>query len=34
MNLAILIACAVGTTLPCVLLWFADERDRLRSRHA
>jgi hypothetical protein len=28
----ILIAAAVGTTVPCVLLWIADQRDRMRGR--
>jgi hypothetical protein len=32
MNMTILIASAVGTTVPCVLLWAADQRDRLRDR--
>jgi hypothetical protein len=34
MDLTILIAAALGTTLPCVLLWVADARDRLRERPA
>jgi hypothetical protein len=33
MNITILIACGVGTTLPCILLWAGDEHDRLRGRH-
>jgi hypothetical protein len=28
MDMTILIAAAVGTTLPCILLWFADQRPR------
>jgi hypothetical protein len=34
MDMTILIACAIGTTLPCVLLWVADQRDRMRGRPA
>jgi len=33
MDMTILIAAAAGTTLPCVLLWLADQRDRLRPQH-
>jgi hypothetical protein len=32
MDMTILIAAAIGTTLPCLLLWAMDQRDRLRSR--
>jgi hypothetical protein len=32
MTLTILIASAVGTTVPCIVLWVLDERERLRSR--
>ena len=32
MNLTILILTAAGTTLPCILLWALDQRDRLRDR--
>jgi hypothetical protein len=32
MNTAILILAAVGTTVPCVLLWVADQRKRLRDQ--
>jgi hypothetical protein len=28
MDMTILIAAAVGTTLPCILLWAADQRAR------
>jgi hypothetical protein len=28
MSLILLIAFAVGTTLPCIALWIADTRDR------
>jgi hypothetical protein len=31
MYMAILIAAAVATTIPCIVLWLADQRDRLRS---
>jgi hypothetical protein len=31
MTIGILIAAAVGTTAPCVGLWIADQRDRLRG---
>jgi hypothetical protein len=34
MDMTILTAFAVGTTLPCILLWVADQRDRLRGRTA
>jgi hypothetical protein len=30
MSLPLLIVFALGTTLPCIGLWVADERDRLR----
>jgi hypothetical protein len=30
MDFTILIAIAIGATLPCIILWVADERDRLR----
>jgi hypothetical protein len=30
MDMTILLAAAVGTTLPCVLLWVADQRDSRR----
>jgi hypothetical protein len=30
MNLIILSAAALGTTLPCVLIWAADARPRVR----
>jgi hypothetical protein len=32
MDMTILIAAAAGTTLPCILLWVADQRDRLGRR--
>jgi len=32
MDMTILIASAIGTTLPCIALWVADQRDRLRER--
>ena len=32
MDMTILIAAAIGTTVPCVALWVADQRYRLRSR--
>jgi hypothetical protein len=32
MDMTILITAAAGTTLPCVLLWAAEQRERLRSR--
>jgi hypothetical protein len=28
MNLIVLIAFGLGTTLPCIGLWMADQRDR------
>jgi hypothetical protein len=31
MSLPILILLALGTTLPCIYLWAADQRDRHRS---
>jgi hypothetical protein len=31
MSMTILIAAAVATTIPCIALWIADQRDRLRS---
>ena len=34
MNLTILIACAIGTTLPCIVAWAVDQRDRLRANSA
>jgi hypothetical protein len=34
MNMTILIACAIGSTAPCIGLWLADERARRRSRPA
>jgi hypothetical protein len=33
MNMTILIASAVGMIAPCVLLWVAEQRDRLRAGH-
>jgi len=33
MNMTVFIASGIGMTLPCILLWLADERDRLRARH-
>jgi hypothetical protein len=33
MDMTILIASAIGTTFPCVLLWIADQRDRMRAQH-
>lgn len=30
--MTILIFAAVGTTVPCVLLWVADQRKRVRDR--
>jgi hypothetical protein len=30
MSLPLLIAFALATTLPCIGLWIADERERLR----
>jgi hypothetical protein len=32
MDIGILIAAAVGTTAPCIGLWIADQRARLRGR--
>jgi hypothetical protein len=32
MNMTILIVSAVGMTVPCVLLWVADQRKRVRDR--
>jgi hypothetical protein len=34
MDMTILIAAAVATTLPCVVLWAVDQRDRLRGRRS
>jgi hypothetical protein len=34
MDMTILIAAAIATTLPCVALWLADQRDRMRGRAA
>jgi hypothetical protein len=31
MSLTLLIAFAVATTLPCISLWSADQRDRLAA---
>jgi hypothetical protein len=31
MNMTILVLAAVGTTIPCIVLWVADQRDRFRS---
>ena len=31
MNLLVLITFGLGTTLPCIGLWLADERDRLAA---
>jgi hypothetical protein len=28
MDMTILIASAIGTTLPCVVLWLSDQRNR------
>jgi hypothetical protein len=32
MSLVLLIAFALATTLPCIALWTADERDRIAAR--
>jgi hypothetical protein len=32
MDMTILIAFAIATTLPCILLWLADQRERLGGR--
>jgi len=32
MDMTILLLAAVGTTLPLIVLWIADQRDRRRSR--
>jgi hypothetical protein len=32
MTMTILILAAVGTTVPCVVLWVADQRKRLRDQ--
>jgi len=32
MDMTILIAFAIGTTLPCLLLWVADQRARSGAR--
>jgi hypothetical protein len=34
MSLILLIAFAVATTLPCVVLWMADARDRIAATGA
>jgi hypothetical protein len=31
MNLLVLIAFGLGTTLPCIGIWIADTRDRLAA---
>jgi hypothetical protein len=33
MNMTVLIASAVGMVAPCIVLWAADQRDRLRPQH-
>jgi hypothetical protein len=33
MNMLILIASAVGMVAPCVALWAADQRGRIRPQH-
>jgi hypothetical protein len=33
MSMTILIASAVGMIAPCVGLWLADQRDRVRPQH-
>jgi hypothetical protein len=32
MDMTILIAAAAGSTLPCIVLWLADQRKRIRDR--
>jgi hypothetical protein len=33
MNMTVLIASAIGMIAPCVLLWAADQRERLNAGH-
>jgi hypothetical protein len=32
MNMTILVASALGMIVPCITLWAADQRDRLRPQ--
>jgi hypothetical protein len=33
MNMTILIASGIGMIAPCILLWVADQRARMRPQH-